>query len=329
MVDIVCLAESRGSLTANVIFLHGLGGHPRLTWQATNDEKTLWPRWLAKDIEGHAIWSVGYEAPISRWRGRAMHLVDRAENILGLLLARTEFRTGRIILIGHSFGGLVIKQLLRTLDRDAKKTAVAASLLDRIHKVAFLATPHSGADLAVWGDWLRIVFRPSAATMCLVRNDANLRDLNSWYRDNVERIHHLVLRETIPVRILGMIVKPDSGDPGLHRVRVWPTDTDHFSIAKPTGENHAVYTFVKNFVLETFEPPASKIDEIAETLDTVKDDTGQIRTDTGQILARMEEVNRPSQTTITFAQDAFRIEVPGSPSPLTEPELPWQSLADA
>jgi hypothetical protein len=39
----------------------------------------LWPRWLAEDIDGLAIWSIGYGAPISRLRGDAMHLVDRAE----------------------------------------------------------------------------------------------------------------------------------------------------------------------------------------------------------------------------------------------------------
>ena len=198
MADILPLAASRGLLKANVIFLHGLGGHPRLTWQATKkDEKTLWPLWLAEDIEGHAIWSIGYEAPISRWRGNAMHLVDRAENILGLLLTCSQLKEGRIILVGHSFGGLVIKQLLRTLaESEAKRTAAAADLFNRIHKVAFLATPHTGADLAVWGDRLRILVRPSAATMCLTRNDANLRGLNNWYRGwaNEKGIFHLVLR---------------------------------------------------------------------------------------------------------------------------------------
>jgi esterase/lipase superfamily enzyme len=130
-----------------------------------------------------------------------MHLVDRAENILGRLLTQPELRTGRIILISHSLGGLVIKQLLRTLEMEARTNATAASLLDRIDKVAFLATPHTGADLAVTGDRLRVLVRPSAATLCLVRNDPNLRDLNNWYRQwATERgFLHLVLRETKPL----------------------------------------------------------------------------------------------------------------------------------
>jgi hypothetical protein len=171
MADLYCLSNSRGAPKAHVIFLHGLGGHPYRTWEAMPDENALWPRWLAEDIRGLAVWSVGYEAPISRWKGTAMHLVDRAENILGRLLTRPELRTGRIILIGHSLGGLVIKQLFRTLEMEARTNAAAASLLDRIDKVAFLATPHTGADLAIAGDRLRVLVRPSAAALCLVRND--------------------------------------------------------------------------------------------------------------------------------------------------------------
>jgi hypothetical protein len=78
----ICLSNSRGELKANAVFLHGLGGHPLKTWQATSNRGMLWPRWLAEDINGLAIWSVGYDATISRLQGTAMHLVDRAENML-------------------------------------------------------------------------------------------------------------------------------------------------------------------------------------------------------------------------------------------------------
>jgi hypothetical protein len=89
---------------------------------------------------------------------------------------------GPLIFIGHSLGGLIIKQLLRAADSMACDNTRAANLIERIEKVAFLATPHSGADLALWGDRLRMLIRPSAATASLVRNDPNLRDLNNWYR---------------------------------------------------------------------------------------------------------------------------------------------------
>jgi hypothetical protein len=49
-----------------------------------------------------------------------MHLVDRAENILGRFIVQPELTDGRIVLIGHSLGGLVIKQLFRTLEMKAR-----------------------------------------------------------------------------------------------------------------------------------------------------------------------------------------------------------------
>jgi pimeloyl-ACP methyl ester carboxylesterase len=175
MAQIVHVGSGSGELHTNVIFLHGLGGDPDGTWRSGSAKQLFWPRWLVDDLEGLKVFSVGYESPVSRWHGTAMHLTERANNILERVLAKHDLQTGQVILIGHSLGGLVIKQLLRTAESKARYGADAARFLERVEKVAFLATPHSGADLARWGDRLRIAIRPSAATNCLVRNDPNLR----------------------------------------------------------------------------------------------------------------------------------------------------------
>jgi predicted esterase len=41
MADLFPIAEARGPKTANVIFLHGLGGDGKKTWEATKDEASL------------------------------------------------------------------------------------------------------------------------------------------------------------------------------------------------------------------------------------------------------------------------------------------------
>ncbi len=337
LADLYRLSDSRGPLKTHVIFLHGLGGDPRYTWQATADVRALWPLWLAEDIDGLAVWSVGYEAPVSRWRGTAMHLVDRAENILGRLRTEPALSDGRIILIGHSLGGLVIKQLCRTLDVQAPNDARAASLLDRIDKVAFLATPHTGADLAIWGDRLRILVRPSAVTLCLVRNDPNLRDLNNWYRDwaNEKGLSHLVLRETKPIRVLGTIVKPDSADPGLHRVRVWPTDHDHISIAKPRRRSDEVYGHVREFIRDPFERPKPRIEHLAEQIsagqEEIRQDTRSIRSDTQDILDVLKGSRQGPEIAVVFGNDSFALSYADAEAipPSNELELPWQPLENA
>ena len=83
-----------------------------------------------------------------------MYLTDRAPNVLGDLLNEPGFANGAFVLIGHSLGGLLIKQILRTCQSEALNDEKAASFLRRVEKIAFLGTPHAGADLAVWGDRL-------------------------------------------------------------------------------------------------------------------------------------------------------------------------------
>jgi tetratricopeptide (TPR) repeat protein/pimeloyl-ACP methyl ester carboxylesterase len=266
---------------ASVVFVHGLGGHHYDTWrcrsngEAWDADTTFWPRWLARDDEKVAIYTIGYDAPVSRWRGTAMHFTDQATNILARVLAEPALARGPVILVGHSLGGLVIKQLLRTAESTAGYQAGAANLIERVERVAFLATPHSGAGLASRGDRLRILVRPSAATACLVRNDPNLRDLNNWYRDwaNGRGIAHLILTETESTRILGMIVPPDSADPGLANVRSLAIGADHGGICKPADDSSDIYVFVRDFVRRPVERPKqvleSKLDALADAVATL------------------------------------------------------------
>jgi tetratricopeptide (TPR) repeat protein/pimeloyl-ACP methyl ester carboxylesterase len=244
------IGSSPGASKLNVIFFHGLGGDLYATWRFGLDERQFWPRWLADDVAGLSVYSVGYEAAVSRWHGTAMHLTDRANNVLTTLLSDSDLETGGIAFVGHSLGGLLIKQVLRTAHSEAEQHVGAAQLLTRIEKVIFLATPHTGSDLATLGNRLRIFVRPTAATTCLVRNDPNLRDLNRWYRtwSNARKISHLTLYETEPIRILGMIVKPDSGDPGLLGPNPVAITGDHWSICKPADRDCDTYVFVRKFI---------------------------------------------------------------------------------
>jgi pimeloyl-ACP methyl ester carboxylesterase len=268
------IAEPSGEKRANAVFFHGLGGDAHGTWRAGSDEASFWPAWLAKEIEGLSVYSVGYEAPISRWRGSAMHLTDQAISVPARLLAEPGLAQGPpLVLIGHSLGGLVIKQLLRMAEVFPNHDA--PDFLRRVKKTIFLATPHTGAGLATWSDRLRILVRPSSATISLVRNDPHLRNLNTWYRYWAAKrnIDHLVLYETIPLRVLGMTVEPGDADPGLSNAEVVPVYADHFTICKPRSREDDIYVLVRAFIkrgpiaepiadAEVFPKPIADVDAI-------------------------------------------------------------------
>lgn len=302
MSDLFKIAGPDGEPTSSVLLVHGLSGHHYDTWRLGTPQKfwnvddTFWPLWLARDRQTVAIYVVGYRAPLSRLRGTAMHFTDQATNILARLLAEPALARGSLIFVGHSLGGLLVKQLLRTGDSMARHDARAASFVERVEKVAFLGTPHSGAGLATWADRLRILVRPSLATASLVRNDPNLRDLNNWYREwaNARGTSHLILAEARPTVILGMIVPPDSADPGLANVRMWQMDTDHAGICKPIDHTAEVYIHLREFIARPVQRPEPPADVIVNKLLAALDARGEI--------ARAAEAGIERRTIIALAR---------------------------
>ena len=100
-----------------------------------------------------------------------MPLVDRATNVLELLLAEPRLAQGDIAFVVHSFGGLIFQQALRVAtDRSATEPRVR--IFSRISRVTFLGTPQRGAVLATWAGVLRLIIRPSsAATLAATSRD--------------------------------------------------------------------------------------------------------------------------------------------------------------
>jgi tetratricopeptide (TPR) repeat protein len=228
---------------ADLIFVHGLGGDPVLTWCHDEDElRDSWPFWLAEELPGIAVHTLEYEASPSGWLGRAMPLIDRAKDVL------TELETMAIgarpiVFVGHSLGGLLIKQLLR--EAIDKSVPGWRRIAEQTRAVVFLATPHAGADLATWLDRLGTLLRSSAAIDDLRAHNALLRNLNEWYRENAGRlgIATACFYEKYPLNGV-MVVDETSADPGITGVVPRPLDADHASICKPPNRTHTLYDFL-------------------------------------------------------------------------------------
>ena len=249
------LLSSPERVEGHVVFIHGVRFSNRSTpWFSSGRSPTLWPPWLTDDIPGLAVWSIQHDSAPSLWRGHAMSLVDRANNLFPLLLAESRLAQGDISFVAHSFGGLILQQILRVArDRSAAEPNVAA-FLRRVTRIAFLGTPHHGATLATWTRILRLLVRPSSAVKALTRNDPNLRGLNQWFRryvlDTGTSVQTFVeTKNTFLIKV----VASDSADPGLPLYPT-PLDANHFDIAAPESRASETYVHLKDFLTEARTP---------------------------------------------------------------------------
>lgn len=175
-----------------------------------------------------------------------MPLADRATNVLAVLEA-AGVGERPVVFVVHSLGGLLVKQILRNgRDFQNKDWAQIAS---NTKGIVFIATPHSGSDLANYIKHIGTLMRATVTVDELKAHDPSLRNLNLWFRNNCQSmaIEVEVLYETQPTHNI-IVVDPTSSDPGIAGVIPIPIDADHISICKPDSKAHPVFARVSLFV---------------------------------------------------------------------------------
>src|SRR5258707_7917075 len=253
MTKLIKVAEWTEGSRVNVVFVHGLGGHAYDSWRRNSKDDTFWPVWLSRDMPGLVAWTRDYEFALANWAGGAMPIQDRAKNVVESLLGQRDLKGLPLVFVCHSLGGLVVKQVLRAADGRRTHGAAEAAFIDSVKGVVFIATPHTGSLHATLLDKLRLVAWPSASTLDLVRNNANLRDLNVWYRNWSGSIRHKVFYEKQGTTA-GVIVGDDSSDPGLLHVDPVGIDADHLDICKPADVSDVVYIRTRDFIADEIVP---------------------------------------------------------------------------
>jgi predicted alpha/beta hydrolase family esterase len=243
----------RDKAVADVVFLHGIQGDQKKTW--TNANGGFWPSWLAQDSAELGVWSLGYEAAVSAWTGTAMALYDRANNLLAQVRA-AGIGDRPICWVAHSLGGLLVKQMLRNADGLAPRYKPISAAT---RGVVFIATPHTGSDLASVARYLGFLLRINAAGKELQALSAPLFELNTWYRENHRRmgVATEVFFETQTTKGV-QVVDRGSADPGLEGVVPIGLDADHVSICKPSGRGDLIYQCTKTFIDSQLAPPAAR-----------------------------------------------------------------------
>ncbi|KAL2628968.1 hypothetical protein R1flu_013654 [Riccia fluitans] len=122
------------------------------TWRSRDAERSLWPsKWLAEDYPTARILSVCYDGSMKKTdRDGRMDLYLVAEKLLHSLLLAHVGQSRPVILVGHSFGGIVIKKLCVISADQARrgKRPAGFTFFNNITGICFYATPHQGSRLA-------------------------------------------------------------------------------------------------------------------------------------------------------------------------------------
>jgi hypothetical protein len=178
-----------------------------------------------------------------------MALPDRAANLIPTMLYYG-IGSRKTVFVCHSLGGLVVKQILRHSSDMAQPEW--QKIADSTLGVAFLATPHSGSNLASILRTLRIS-RATRTSLALAAHCPHLKELADWYRQNAKPlgIETAAYAESRRVRYklrLATVVTTTSANPGVEGCILTSIDADHIDICKPGSRETDAYRGIETFI---------------------------------------------------------------------------------
>ena len=321
---LIAISTPNTTALLDVVFVHGLTGGPYSTWTWTGvrDEpvapatitkapagyelaipdltgSNFWPAALAKKLTERLgsqkvnVWSFGYPAPVLKkddpFAYNETLQTGVRPAVRTLVQGGLGVGTRKILFIGHSLGGLVIKAMLDHCGRSGEYSE--RKILESTSGVAFLATPHSGSGLATlftnlpslidgvglatkavaWFSGTPVVgtitgfvtgfakwfLEPSNQILWLEKANSTLRVLAENYRDVAvrRRISTRAYYETQPLKHVAKnllwIVDASNADPGVAGcLPVGVPGVDHIEICKPNAANAFIRDDIEQWVIE-------------------------------------------------------------------------------
>ncbi|KAI0147348.1 hypothetical protein GGR57DRAFT_260172 [Xylariaceae sp. FL1272] len=162
----------------DVVFVHGLQGHPERTWKVEKSQKislrrrlfgppsapvdedtaaTYWPYDLlaqSDDFRDSRIMTWGYDTRVIRefFGGSDQQNISQHGNnlLVNLQQERKEDPLRPLIFVAHSLGGIVLKVALDNSKRSTHQPQYLG-IYKSTSGIVFLGTPHGGSQSANWG----------------------------------------------------------------------------------------------------------------------------------------------------------------------------------
>ncbi|KFZ05991.1 hypothetical protein V501_07831 [Pseudogymnoascus sp. VKM F-4519 (FW-2642)] len=248
--------------TADIIFVHGLGGSSRMSWSYNRDENLFWPEaWLSTepDIRTARILSFGYNAYFaSQGPNSIAGISDFAKQLLfdmkfGKDSLGEDLNVGHrpIIFVVHSMGGLVFKKaMMQGHNDDGFK-----GFISQVKAVLFLSTPHRGTNLAeILNRILSVsIFNhsPKRYVSELKQNSPFIEDINEEFRKHAPKLQIFSFYETLetaigPKRVL--ILERASSTLGYPHEITIPLSADHHNVCKFPNREDLSYKSIKGVI---------------------------------------------------------------------------------
>ena len=258
------LHEPESPPSADIVFIHGLGGSSRHTWSRNRDLQLFWPfEWLPYEPElaTARIMTFGYNShfsSVSHKQNNILNISDFSKDLLfsmkfatGKGERRLDIGSAPIIFVAHSMGGLIVKKafILGQYDDHYR------DLIRAVSGIIFLSTPHRGSNLAeVLNKILSaciFAFSPKEYISELRTNSPTLQDINEQFRHLAPNVSLISFYETLKTAIgpsQVMVLQKDSSILGYPGEISKPLDADHHDVCKYTSQQDPNYISVRNIL---------------------------------------------------------------------------------
>ncbi|KAG0610872.1 hypothetical protein M758_7G098500 [Ceratodon purpureus] len=258
------LGDVSTSVPATLIFFHGFHKAPeewRRTWMTRNNKLVWSQKWLPEDLgaENLRVLSVSFDANSNL--SSKYNRYEMGKNLVQALVLSPKWKLGgtegAIFLIGHSFGGVLIKSLVTEArhfvqnNLGQQEAVKCEKFLGRLAKIVFYSVPQASTGLEFEkyiSQCRKVVALQGSSFLQSLEGDthfvADMNKLSAEFESAVpEKVKFLAFLEGKPIsKECDLMVTEISCEGSSHSWEWHKIDKDnHFEVCRPNSKNHTGY----------------------------------------------------------------------------------------